>query len=182
MHRQLDEIIEEMESAGRRLRRLAQSCAPEQWSQRPAGGGWSAAECVAHLNLTSEALLPLLKVGIVQARALGGGAPVRFRRDFLGWLIFRSSRPGGRPRVKTKSGFVPASCADKDALVQEFERLQVEQIATVEEADGLPLQRVKITSPFDPRLRYSLYSAFTIAAAHQHRHLAQAERAAEGAR
>ena len=30
----------------------------------------------------------------------------------------------------------------------------------------------------DRRIRYSLYSAFTILPAHQHRHLAQAERAA----
>ena len=34
-----------------------------------------------------------------------------------------------------------------------------------------------MVSPFGPGLRYSVYSAFTILPAHQHRHLQQAERA-----
>jgi hypothetical protein len=52
-------------------------------------------------------------------------------------------------------------------------------MACVEAADGLPLGSVRITSPFDPRLRYNLYSCLTILPRHQHRHLWQAEQALE---
>jgi hypothetical protein len=62
------------------------------------------------------------------------------------------------------------------AIIDEFSRLQAEQIACVREADGLPLGRVRITSPFDARLKYNLYACFTILPRHQHRHLWQAER------
>jgi hypothetical protein len=37
---------------------------------------------------------------------------------------------------------------------------------------------VRITSPFNERVRYNVYSALTILAVHQHRHLWQAEQAA----
>jgi hypothetical protein len=59
----------------------------------------------------------------------------------------------------------------------EFDRLQEEQIAFVRQADGLPLGRVKIISPFNARLRYNLFACFSILPRHQHRHLRQAERA-----
>jgi hypothetical protein len=45
----------------------------------------------------------------------------------------------------------------------------------VHEAEGLPLHRVKIVSPFNARVRYNLFSALSILPRHQHRHLWQAE-------
>ena len=43
-------------------------------------------------------------------------------------------------------------------------------------ADGHPIDRVWVTSPFDSRLRYNLYSTFVILPTHQLRHVVQAER------
>jgi hypothetical protein len=60
----------------------------------------------------------------------------------------------------------------------DFERLQAEVIACVRTADGLPIDHIKLVSPFDARLRYNLFAALTIIPRHQHRHLLQAERAA----
>ena len=57
----------------------------------------------------------------------------------------------------------------------EFERLQTEQLALAREADGLPIHRVKIASPFNTRFYYNLFSALSILPRHQHRHLWQAE-------
>ena len=43
------------------------------------------------------------------------------------------------------------------------------------EADGLPIDRVRLTSPFQPRTRYSVFDALAILPRHAHRHLRQAE-------
>ena len=59
----------------------------------------------------------------------------------------------------------------------EFERLQAEQIAVTREADGLSIDRVKMTSPFNAKIRYNIFSALSILPRHQHRHLWQAEQA-----
>jgi hypothetical protein len=42
----------------------------------------------------------------------------------------------------------------------------------------LPIDDVKIVSPFGGRMKYGAYSAMVIVARHQHRHLEQAEAAA----
>ncbi len=44
-------------------------------------------------------------------------------------------------------------------------------------ADGFPLGRLWIISPFDPRIRYNAYACLTILPAHQHRRLWRAEQA-----
>jgi hypothetical protein len=182
MQEQLVEIIDGLEEASGRLRRLEAAYTNAEWIRRPTGGGWSAAECVAHLNLTSEAYIPLLARGLSEARTVGSSPPARFRRDPVGWLIWRSTRPEAKVRVKTTPSFVPREASDKIVLCEDFARLQEEQLAAVRAADGLPIHRVKVKSPFAKRVYYSLYSGLTILPAHQHRHLAQAERAVASVR
>lgn len=46
-------------------------------------------------------------------------------------------------------------------------------------AVSLPLDRIKIASPFDRRFKYNLFSFFHILLAHERRHLWQAERVKE---
>ena len=181
MHPQLSAIVAQFESASARLRRLVTHTPAARWNTRADPARWSVAECVAHLNLTSRAYLPLLERGIAEAHAVGGGAPARYRRDPLGWLIATMSGP--RPRIggrklgglKTAASFVPSGELEAEATVAEFMELQARQIALTRTADGLPLHRVRVVSPFDARVKYNLYAAFTLLPAHQHRHLEQAE-------
>lgn len=177
MHPALQTLVDQFDAAQRRLHQLRGDFADELWARRPPAGGWSAAECVAHLNLTAEAYLPLLDRALDEARSLGGGMPRRLRKDFFGWLIWKSSAPTGGMKVSTTPSFVPAADLPIDELVADFDRLQREQVERTRAADGLPIHRVKITSVFNERVRYSTYSALSILAVHQHRHLAQAERA-----
>jgi hypothetical protein len=83
--------------------------------------------------------------------------------------------PPVKRRFKTAAPFVPRADRTVAELVSEFERLQAEQVAVTRQADGLPIDRVKIASPFNTRLRYNLFSALSILPRHQHRHLWQAE-------
>jgi len=182
MHPQLQEIVDELHSASEWVSRLASGWSEEEWGRRPAEGSWSAAECVAHLNLTSKAYQPILVEGIARARAIGGGAPRRFRKGLVGWMVWKAAGPTGRSRFKTAPSFVPTSQLPRTELLREFEAHQAEQVARVEEADGLPIHAVRVTSPFDPRAKYSLYAAFTILSGHQLRHLGQAERALQAVR
>ncbi|MBB4637714.1 DinB family protein [Longimicrobium terrae] len=176
MHAQLQSLADDFQSASERLHRLREGIPPNRWAERPAAGGWSVAECIAHLNLTAEAYLPLLRGALDRARGTGGGAPATFRLGLMGWLIHRMAGPGSRTRIKTSAAFVPSADALAQEIVSRFDRLQAEQIALLREADGLPLHRVKVGSPFSDRVRYNTFAAFAIQPAHQHRHLDQAER------
>jgi hypothetical protein len=178
MHPQLHALATEFQQAEDRLRRLAERVPEELWGRRPAPERWGVGECVAHLNLTARAFLPLLDAALEEARSRGGGAPGRYRHDLIGWLLWRASGASGRFRSRTAAAFVPSGSDSPAELRAEFERLQAEQCARVRAADGLPIQKVRIASPFDARVRYNTYSALAILARHQHRHLWQAEQVA----
>ena len=176
MHPQLQVIADEYRGAERRLHDLVRAIPAERWGRRSDPERWSVAECVAHLNLTSTEYLPLLREAIGRARALGLPAPARYRRDPVGWLLWATMGPPVRVRLKTIARFIPESTAAPAELVREFDRLQQVQLDLLAQADGLPLSQVRVTSPFNARVRYNLYACFTILPRHQHRHLWQAER------
>ena len=177
MHPQLDEIVREFTSASTRLHNLHRGLAAGAWSRRPSPESWSPGECVAHLNLTSIGMLPLLRRGLEEARRTERAAAARYRRDLVGWLLWRATSSPGRFTSKTIPAFVPSSDRPAEEILAEFDRLQAEQISVTREADGLPIDRVKITSPFNAKVRYNVFSALSILSRHQHRHLWQAERA-----
>jgi hypothetical protein len=178
MHPQLTELEREFDSAMVRLHQLRTSVPAATWKRRPTPERWSPGECVAHLNLTSATMLPIVRAGLEQARQRGATAPARYRRDVTGFLLWKSLGQVGRFKTKTIPAWVPSGDREPDDLVAEFERWQKEQIACVRESDGLAIHAVKITSPVDARARYNVFSALSILARHQHRHLWQAEQAA----
>jgi hypothetical protein len=84
-----------------------------------------------------------------------------------------------RIRTRTTAPFVPAGSEPRPQLLATFDRLQAEQLECVALADGRPIDRVMVPSPFNPRLRYNLYACLTILPRHQERHIWQAERVLE---
>src|SRR4051794_22042998 len=94
MPSQIAALIDEFEAATARLHRLTAAIDDDVWRERPSTGGWSVAQCIAHLNLTSRVYLPLLDDGLTRARAAGAVSPSRrHRRDVTGWLLWRTMGP-----------------------------------------------------------------------------------------
>lgn len=184
MQRQLKAITDSLRSAQSKVRRLSHNLSDADWKKRPGPGRWSASECVEHLNLTSKAYLALLPDAISRAKKLDRPAQKHYRRDALGWfmsMMIGPLRHVGKfriMRVKTTPKFVPKAGRAKTEILSEFVRLQAELAAVIRSADRLPVDQVKIVSPFGGRMKYSAYSALVIIARHQHRHIQQAEEAA----
>ncbi len=113
---------------------------------------------------------------------MGAGAPPSFRRSPMGAVVSAVVGPvpgWGRFRIgkrRAPPSFVPSGPLARGAVVKEFERWQGEERALVETAAVLPVDRVRIESPFIKGTRYDGYSALWILVRHAHRHLAQAER------
>jgi hypothetical protein len=181
---QLAEIIQSLESAQSRLRRFTDKLPESKWDKKPGANQWSAAECVEHLNLTSRAYIPLLRDAIARAGERRRSPAKRYHHDALGWFLSVMFAPLRRlgnfkiGRVKTTPAFVPKPGRSRTEILSDFVRLQAELISLVRSADGLPIDDVKIVSPFGGRMKYNAYSALVIVARHQHRHLEQAEEAA----
>ena len=136
---------------------------------------WSVAECVTHLNLTGAAYDPILREAGTRDPRPATSFTGSLRRDFRGWLLWKTMSPPVRMKVKTIAAFIPQSVAPVQQLVGEFAKWQEAQLVHLAEVDGLPLNDIKVVSPFNAKLKYNLYSCFSILPAHQHRHLWQAE-------
>ena len=170
-----EEIERGLRAATSHARELA-ALGDATFTRRPSGDGWSAAECLAHLNLTTEAFLPRLRAAMDAAPpgVAPGGRP---RRDPVGWLL-ETMMGVAWMRTRTKPAFVPLPPPPAARVLAEFERLQEELIRCLARAESLPLGSLRIESPFADGVRYNLYSCFRILLAHQVRHLRQADAAA----
>jgi DinB superfamily len=175
----LEDIESELDQATARAWQLVKNIDGRMFTVRPDPSSWSAAECLSHLSISSEEFLPVLERAIADAKARGITSTKKPRMDMLGRVLRWFLEPPIRKRVKTAARFVPKSVRAKAEAFGEFSALQSRLIDQVHAADGLDLQKVKIVSPFDKRVKYNLYSAFRILAAHQRRHLWQAEQAVE---
>ena len=94
MHSQLQLVADEYTSAQARLHELVRAVPEERWGRRADPARWSVAECVAHLNLTSMAYLPLLQHAVSRARMLERRPPGRYHRDPIGWVPRRDFAAG----------------------------------------------------------------------------------------
>jgi hypothetical protein len=173
----LEEVETELSEATSRAWQLVRSTDGRVFTVRPTPRDWSAAECIAHLSLSTEQFLPVLQKAIDEAQKKGWKSQKKPAMDVVGRALRWFLEPPIRKRVKTAGRFVPRSARAKAEAFGEFATLQSKLVDAVHAAEGLDLRKIKVTSPFDRRVKYNLFSAFKIVVAHQRRHLWQAEQA-----
>lgn len=180
---QLDTLAQAYADVAKRLAALDSRVGDAQWNQRPQSGEWSVAECVAHLNLTSAAMMPRLRTAFGEAQQLPAVGERGYKGAWFGRMLAKMLGPvpiiaGLRlGRAKTTAPFVPGSELPRQQVMEERRRWQGEELALVWSAEGLPIDQVTVESPFVAGARYDGYSALWIIVRHELRHLVQAERA-----
>ena len=167
-------LIDELEAADRRAEAVARGLSPDQLNWKPAAAAWSVGQCLQHLSVANEVYLPPI------ATALEGRphSPVQdispgwFGRWFIRTYIepSPSSRRGRAPRK-----IAPAERIDPSVLGR---FLQSNETARdlVRRAGAHDVNRIRFENPFVPLVRFTVGTGLEIIAAHQRRHLLQAER------
>lgn len=180
---QLDELAQYCAEVARRFSALDARVSDAQWNQRPAPDEWSVAECIAHLNLSSAAMLPRMRAAYDEAKRRPPIGDRAYKGTLFGRILARVVGPvplvlGVRlGRAKTGRPFVPGSELPRAQVVAEFRRWLAEELAVVWSVEGLPVDQVSLESPFVAGARYDGYSSLWILVRHEMRHLVQAERA-----
>jgi DinB superfamily len=173
---ELGQVKQELLDARERARHLSEGLSDTLWATSPGPAQWSIAECVTHLNITSERYIPIIDDAIREGRQSGVKQTSPPRRDFMGWLLARMLEPPYRLRMKTTAPFVPARIENMGDVLERFDYLQGELLVRIDRAQGLALERLRVVSPFNAKVKYNLYSALKLIPVHQRRHLWQAER------
>src|SRR3954449_7189405 len=107
MGEQLPALVAEFRAINERAKALVQRAGEAKLMDRPPKGGWSVAECLEHLNLTTRAFLPQWRDALKAARAQGllGDGP--YHTDFWGKLLTWTLEPPPKFRMPTTTPFNP---------------------------------------------------------------------------
>ena len=179
--RQLAAIASEHDRLDDRVRGLLAATPDSRWAVRNDPAAWSVAECFAHLNLTAAAMVPRLRAAWLAARVLGG-APARYKAGIVGAILAAMVGPLPRVggfrlgRVRTPAPFIPQGALPRETILREFAEWQSAERGLLHEAASMPVDRVRIESPFAPGMFYDGYSSLRIMVRHERRHVDQAER------
>lgn len=158
-------------------RALLRELSAEQANWRPAPQRWSIAQCLDHVRIVTEAVLPGLEAAVADARARGATAPGPYRYGWLGRWFLAAQAPGRGRGVRTPVIYEPsASAVDAGAAWARFEAVQARFCAVIEAADGVDLARVRVPSPALALLRLPVGIWLQALPQHTLRHLAQARR------
>jgi len=137
------------------------------------------AECLVHLNLSSKPYFPVWREAFADARDRQLFSDGPFKMDFWGRMLFWTLEPPPKFRFSAPRNFQPGDIGAPEQVLASFLKTQENVLASLAAAKGLALDRLKIISPFARQVRYSVWSSFVVTAAHQRRHLWQAERVAD---
>lgn len=163
-------VVDEAQAAAAELSAAAAEAAA------PAGG-WSAAQCYEHLNLTLDVYLRQMEPALAAAARPARRGP---RLDLWGRVLCWALEPGRGMKSKTTAPFQPGAQGGWPEAVSRFLELHERLGRLLAQSVDLDLESVKLASPFAARIRYHAYSAFRLILVHDRRHQAQARRAAAG--
>lgn len=172
---QLAVVKQELLYARERARGVCMGLSAHTWTARPAPDQWSIGECLTHLNITSEQFIPLIDDAIRDGRARKLEANGPYGKGLIGWALQRFLEPPYKIKTRTPTAFNPVTVDPMPDSLDRFDYLQLEVQVRIDRSAGLALDRLRLVSPFDPRIKYNLYAAFCLIATHQRRHLWQAE-------
>jgi len=176
-HPQLQNILRELEATSAHASRLIEAHDDRAFNARPRPESWSAIEAIAHLTISNKSLLEEME----RVLATGDRSAVpdthRYRMDAIGTILRWSLEPPYRVKTPTAQGFVPANVSDRRAVLAGFLEQQRAVAEFIARAHGRNLGAIKVTSPFNSRVKYNVFAALRIIPTHNRRHLWQAERA-----
>jgi DinB superfamily len=173
----LDELEAQFIAMGATAQALVDAAGAELCTQRPSPGSWSVAECLQHLNISADAYFPIWQQVIANAGPRKTEMNSPYHTDFWGGLLSWILLPPARIRSRTPFRFEPVEVNSIESGLSGFLERQQRIVATLRRCRGRSIDQVKMASPVEARIRYSIWSSFLVNAAHQRRHLWQAENA-----
>ncbi len=144
------------------------------WSSEP--GRWSIGQCLEHLVKSNEpyfAIFDRLANGTHRATIW---EQIPIWPMLWGKALYNTIKPENARKAKAPKIFQPTIGTVLLSTLDEFCRQQPRLIAAMSNLKHLDLEATIITSPVARVITYSLRDTFAILAAHEERHMRQAER------
>jgi hypothetical protein len=165
--------MSELNAADRRAESVARGLSPVQFNWQPRQGVWSVGQCLEHLRMGNEILLPAISAAVEgrQRRPVDEIALGWFSRWFIRTYI--APNPGGT-RARAPRKIEPARQVEP-VVLEAFLRSNQAARELARRASDYDVNRIRYRNPFIPLLRFTVGAGLEIIAKHEGRHLLQAE-------
>src|SRR3954447_20375825 len=163
---QLDDAVQE---ASKLVADLTDAQA--NWQPRD-GAAWSIAQCLDHMAVTNRTYLAALKAATAKARP--GHRPLQS----AGWLsryFLAKAEPQAGIKIKAPKKIQPPSSIRKAEALAHFVQSNNEVRQFAIDTSAMDLCGVRFKNPFVPLLDFTVATGLLVIAAHNRRHLWQAQ-------
>lgn len=169
------ELTEQIDEIAARKDTLVRGLNREQKSWRPQAGSWSILECLDHLNRADALYLRAMRVTFERDRHNASLPPKAFHLGYLARLMLHILEPPYRMKTPAPRSIVPSGNLDPEAVEAEFNRLHLDLRGFILEAGRVDMGALRFRSPMSSLIRLNLAEGCALIAAHNRRHLWQAE-------
>jgi hypothetical protein len=172
----LQQTLDEIDAADRAGDVIAATCTDEQFHWRPRQGkGWSVGQCLDHLATINVVYGDAIRRGIEDARARGWTRRAPAVPGFFGALFVRSLEPPVTRRLRAPTNVRPGPSRSRDEILGAYHAAHEDIRALVTDAAEIDANRACFVNPFLGVVRVRVSTGLRVIAAHDRRHLWQAE-------
>jgi hypothetical protein len=172
----LQQTLDDIDAADRAADVMAAACTDEQFHWRPREGqGWSIGQCLDHLATINVVYGDAIRRGIENARARGWTRRAAAVPGFFGALFVKSLEPPVTRRLRAPANARPGSSKSRDEILAAYHAAHQRIRALTTDAAEIDTNRARFVNPFLRVLRVRVSTGLRVIAAHDRRHLWQAE-------
>ena len=172
----IQRILDDLDHADSTADGLLGGMTDEQFHWQPDGGArWSVGQCLEHLAITNELYGGAIRQAVDRARLSGSARRGALQPGFIGQKFVNSLEPPVKRRVRAPSGIRPMSKLTRDEIVARYRQAHEAIRRTIVDAAMIDANRATFANPFLKILRMKVSTGLYVIAAHDRRHLWQAE-------
>jgi hypothetical protein len=172
----IQQVLDEIEAADRAADTLTANLSEQQFHWQPDGGtSWSVAQCLEHLALINVVYGDAVRSGVDAARSKGWTRTGPLTPGFFGRKFIASQEPPARRRIRAPTPARPGSQLSRAEILRRYHDAHARVKQTLRDAATIDANRATFANPFLKWVRVKVATGLKVIAAHDRRHLWQAE-------
>jgi len=172
----LQQILDDVDQADRTAERIAGSSSDEQFYWRPRNGAsWSIAGCLDHLAIINAFYAKAIRTGIEHAKAQHWTRQGPLTPGYFGALFINSLEPPVKRRLRAPRGMQPVLAKGRTEILAGYRAAHDAVRHLIVDAADIDVNRARYRNPFLKVVHFRVSTGLRVIAAHDRRHLWQAE-------
>jgi hypothetical protein len=171
------QMLNEFLSIKEEIDKLFGGISEEQFNKKPNEERWSAAECIAHLNLIAHGYTKYFPIELNTRKEIGSLSDKQYQTRILAGLFISKMMPDSKLKLHTPSEYQAAESELPKSIIVDFQTIQDQFIHLLKRTEYDELKSRTVRSPVASFLKFQLGELFILHIGHQKRHLIQAKNA-----